>query len=83
MSFALWLSRCIGKGYGNVHSPYVGRFVADLAAWLVVPGIDTTPSLTDGNPMNGELFQQLAATLKEGGAILRGKKKASRTTTLQ
>jgi putative transcriptional regulator len=33
--------------------------------------------------MNEELFQQLAASLKEGGAILRGKKKASRTTTLQ
>jgi len=33
--------------------------------------------------MKDELFQQLAASLKEGGAILRGRKKASRTTTLQ
>ena len=33
--------------------------------------------------MKDELFQQLAASLKEGGAILRGKKKASRSTILQ
>jgi len=33
--------------------------------------------------MKDELFQQLTASIKEGGAILRGKKKASRTTTLQ
>ena len=33
--------------------------------------------------MKDELFQQLAASLKEGGAILRGKKKAARTTTLK
>jgi len=33
--------------------------------------------------MKDELFQQLAASLKEGGAILRGKKKAARSTTLQ
>jgi len=33
--------------------------------------------------MKDELFQQLAASLKEGGAILRGKKPASRSTTLQ
>lgn len=33
--------------------------------------------------MKEELFQQLATSLKEGGAILRGSKKASRTTTLQ
>ena len=33
--------------------------------------------------MKDELFQQLAASLKEGGAILRGKKKAARKTTLQ
>ena len=33
--------------------------------------------------MKQELFQQLAASLKEGGAILRGKKKPARTTTLQ
>jgi len=33
--------------------------------------------------MKDELFQQLAASLKEGGAILRGKKKASRSTTLK
>ena len=33
--------------------------------------------------MKDELFQQLAASLKEGGAILRGKQKASRTTTLE
>ena len=34
-------------------------------------------------PMKEELFQQLAASLKEGGAILRGKKKTVRSTTLQ
>ncbi len=33
--------------------------------------------------MKEELFQQLAASLKEGGAILRGKKRAARTTTLK
>jgi putative transcriptional regulator len=33
--------------------------------------------------MKDELFQQLAASLKEGGAILRGKKKAARSTTLE
>lgn len=33
--------------------------------------------------MKDELFQQLAASLREGGAILRGKKKATRSTTLQ
>ena len=33
--------------------------------------------------MKEELFQQLAASLKEGGAILRGKKKPARSTTLQ
>jgi putative transcriptional regulator len=33
--------------------------------------------------MNEELFQQLAASLKEGGAILRGKKKPARSTTLE
>ena len=33
--------------------------------------------------MKEELFQQLTASLKEGGAILRGKRKASRTTTLK
>ena len=33
--------------------------------------------------MKDELFQQLAASLKEGGAILRGKKKAARSTTLK
>jgi len=33
--------------------------------------------------MKDELFQQLAASLKEGGAILRGKKKPARKTTLQ
>lgn len=33
--------------------------------------------------MKDELFQQLAASLKEGSAILRGKKKAARSTTLQ
>ena len=33
--------------------------------------------------MKDELFQQLAASLKEGGAILRGKKKPTRSTTLQ
>lgn len=32
--------------------------------------------------MKDELFQQLAASLKEGGAILRGKRKPSRSTTL-
>ena len=34
-------------------------------------------------PMKDELFQQLAASLKEGGAILRGKKKPARSTTQQ
>lgn len=33
--------------------------------------------------MEDELFQQLAASLKEGGAILRGKKKPARSATLQ
>ncbi len=33
--------------------------------------------------MKDELFQQLTASLKEGGAILRGKAPASRATTLQ
>ena len=33
--------------------------------------------------MKEELVQQLAASLKEGGAILRGKKKTVRSTTLQ
>lgn len=33
--------------------------------------------------MKDELFQQLAASLKEGGAILREKKKPARSTTLQ
>jgi putative transcriptional regulator len=33
--------------------------------------------------MKEELFQQLASSLKEGGAILRGKKKPARSTTLQ
>ena len=33
--------------------------------------------------MKDDLFLQLAASLKEGGAIMRGKKNASRTTTLQ
>ena len=33
--------------------------------------------------MKDELFQQLAASLKEGGAILRGKRKPARSTTLQ
>ena len=33
--------------------------------------------------MKAALFQQLAASLKEGGAILRGKKEPSRCTTLQ
>jgi len=33
--------------------------------------------------MKDELFQQLAASLKEGGAIMRGKKKAARTTVLE
>ena len=33
--------------------------------------------------MKQELFQQLAASLKEGGAILRGKKKPARATTLE
>ena len=32
--------------------------------------------------MKDELFQQLAASLKEGGAILRGKKKPARSTIL-
>jgi putative transcriptional regulator len=32
--------------------------------------------------MKDELFQQLAASLKEGGAILRGKKMPARSTTL-
>lgn len=32
--------------------------------------------------MKDELFQQLAASLKEGGAILRGKQNATRSTTL-
>lgn len=32
--------------------------------------------------MKDELFQQLAASLKEGGAILRGKQNAARSTTL-
>ena len=33
-------------------------------------------------PMKDALFQELAASLKEGGAILRSKKKAARSTTL-
>ena len=33
--------------------------------------------------MAPELFQQLVASLKEGGAILRGKKKPVRQTTLR
>ena len=33
--------------------------------------------------MKDELFQQLAASLKERGAILRGKKKPARSTTLE
>ena len=33
--------------------------------------------------MKEELFQQLSASLKEGGAILRGKKKPTRSTSLQ
>ena len=33
--------------------------------------------------MNDELFHQLTASLKEGGAILRGKTPASRTSSLQ
>lgn len=33
--------------------------------------------------MKDELFQQLAASLKEGGAILRGKKKPARSTSLK
>lgn len=33
--------------------------------------------------MKDELFQQLAASLREGGAILRCKKKPTRSTTLQ
>ncbi|MEI6916272.1 MAG: NadS family protein [Armatimonadota bacterium] len=33
--------------------------------------------------MTDELFQQLAASLKEGGAILRGKKKPARSTTMK
>lgn len=32
--------------------------------------------------MKDELFQELVASLKEGGAILRGKKKPTRKTTL-
>ena len=32
--------------------------------------------------MNDALFQELVASLKEGGAILRGEKKPSRKTTL-
>jgi DnaJ-domain-containing protein 1 len=32
--------------------------------------------------MKDELFQQLTASLKEGGTILRGKKKPARKTTL-
>lgn len=32
--------------------------------------------------MKDELFQQLAASLKEGGAILHGKKKPARSTVL-
>ena len=32
--------------------------------------------------MNDHLFQQLVSSLKEGGAILRGKKRASRQKTL-
>ena len=32
--------------------------------------------------MKDVLFQELAASLKEGGAILRSKKKAARSTTL-
>ena len=33
--------------------------------------------------MKDELFQQLTASLKEGGAIFRGKKKPARSTTLK
>jgi hypothetical protein len=33
--------------------------------------------------MKEEPFQQLAASLREGGAILRGKKKAVRSTALK
>ena len=33
--------------------------------------------------MKDELFQQLAASLKEGGGILRGEMEASRTTSLE
>ena len=33
--------------------------------------------------MKAELFEQPVASLKEGGAILRGEKKPARTTTLQ
>lgn len=33
--------------------------------------------------MNDKMFQQLVASLKEGGAILRGKKKASRENSLR
>jgi len=33
--------------------------------------------------MKDELFQQLVASIREGGAILRGKKKASRQNTLK
>ena len=32
--------------------------------------------------MNDDLFQKLAASLKEGGAILRGKESPTRETTL-
>ena len=32
--------------------------------------------------MNDALFQELVASLKEGGAILRGEKKPARKTTL-
>ena len=33
--------------------------------------------------MKDDLFQQLAASIKEGGAILRGKKKPARSTTMK
>ncbi len=33
--------------------------------------------------MKDELFQELVASLREGGAILKGKRKASRSTTLK
>jgi DNA-binding transcriptional regulator YiaG len=46
--------------------------------------VQTTQSPQNNRiPMKDELFQQLAASLKEGGAILRGKKKPARSTTLQ